>query len=237
MYTKLSIILPDIRTSFRSGNYNYSTPSTKSANVNLIKEINRKYGNITSYWGKLFDIPNGVIVGFIATESGGVMTKPNQYLATGLMQVTPAAIYDSARKWSAEVKSAPLPTPAVNLLKQKIPNFFDSRTSLASIQSKILLYLQSDANFNVMAGTIVLRWLIERFSVSGGAGQLNKAMVGYNAGAYRDILSSGGTKNPVDSTSLATNRRVPVESRGYLMKMLGKDGFLELIYLQKLAVV
>jgi hypothetical protein len=176
-------------------------------------------------------------VGFIATESGGVMTKPNQYLATGLMQVTPAAIYDSARKWSAEVKSAPLPTPAVNLLKQKIPNFFDSRTSLASIQSKILLYLQSDANFNVMAGTIVLRWLIERFSVSGGAGQLNKAMVGYNAGAYRVILSSGGTKKPVDSTSLATNRRVPAESRGYLMKMLGKDGFLELIYLQKLAVV
>jgi hypothetical protein len=88
-----------------------------------------------------------------------------------------------------------------------------------------------------MAGTLVLRWLIERFSVAGGSGQLNKAMVGYNAGPYRTVLSSGGTKTPVDSTSLASNRSVPAESRAYLYKMLGKDGFLELIYLQKLAVV
>ena len=237
MYTKLSITLPDIKVSFRSGNYDYSAPATKAQNVSLIKNINSRYGNLTSYWGQQFDIPNGVIIGFIATESGGQMLRPNQYLATGLMQVTPAAIYDSARKWNAEVKIAPLPAPAVNLIKQKIPNFFDSRTTLSSIQSKILLQLQSDANFNIMSGTLVLRWLIERFSVAGGAGQLNKAMVGYNAGAYRDVLSSGGTKTPVDSTSLATNRNVPSESRAYLYKMLGKDGFLELIYLQKLAAV
>jgi hypothetical protein len=57
-------------------------------------------------------------------------------------------------------------------------------------------------------------------------------MVAYNAGAYRVVL--GGTKTgretPVDSTSLATNRSVPLESRSYLYKMMGKDGFLELIY-------
>lgn len=245
MFTKLTIQLPDIRNSFRSGSYDYSNATTKTQNVNLIKNINSRYGSLTRYWGQVFDIPSGVIIGFIATESGGQMLAPNKYLATGLMQVTPAALFDCARKWGTEVKIAPLPVQAVNGLKQKIPNFFTA-TSLSAVQSRILVNLQSDANFNIMAGTIVLRWLIERFSIQLGQGQLNKAMVAYNAGAYRDVLTTAKdafgediniTKIPVDSTTLATNRRVPIESRNYLLKMLGKDGFLELIYLQKLVVV
>ena len=240
MFTKLSITLPDIRTQFRTklpgGYYDYSDPVTKSENISLIKNINSRYGNLTSYWGQVFDIPNGVIIGFIATESGGTMAPPNKYLATGLMQVTPNALFECARKWDAEVKIAPLPTQAVSLLKQKIPNFF-TVSSVAPIQSKILGYLKSDANFNIMAGTLVIRWLIEKFSYALGSGQLNKAMVGYNAGPNREVLTSGGAKNPIDSLSLAINRRVPAESRAYLYKMLGKDGYLDLIYLQKLAVV
>jgi hypothetical protein len=65
--------------------------------------------------------------------------------------------------------------------------------------------------------------------------QLNKAMVAYNAGAYNKAISSGtnAITTPVDSTTLSINPKVPNESRGYLLKMLGKDGFLELIYKDK----
>jgi hypothetical protein len=60
-------------------------------------------------------------------------------------------------------------------------------------------------------------------------------MVGYNAGAYRQVLGANKLQRetPIDTTSLATNRLVPLESRSYLLKMLGRDGFLQLIYKDK----
>jgi len=227
-YSPVEINVPDIQSSFVSGNYNYSNPQVKASNIRMIQEINRKYGSLASYWGQIFEIPKGIIIGFIATESGGQMLPPNRFSATGLMQVTPPAVYDSVTKWQTEVRS-PLPVQATNVIRQKIPALLTS--SLSSVRGRILTLLQNDANFNIMAGTLYLRWLIERFSVDGGRGQLNKAIVGYNAGAY--IKPLGGTKpnlNPIDSTSLATNRSIPTESRGYLLKTLGKDGFFQLIY-------
>ena len=86
-----------------------------------------------------------------------------------------------------------------------------------------------------MAGTSVLRWLLERFSSPLTGGQLNKAMVAYNAGAYTRAISTGtkANKTPIDSTTLSRNPQVPAESRAYLLKMLGRDGFLSLIYKDK----
>lgn len=236
MLSEVYIKLPDIKTAYsyscsRRGMCSYSDESSKKSNTEMIKSINSKYGSIIKTWSDVFKIPVGVIVGFIATESGGKMVGPNQYQATGLMQVTPAAIFDSARKWNTEV-STPLPEEARRLLTSKIPNFFTTK-SLSSVSSSILRNLEKDANFNIMSGTLVLRWLIERFTDDSGVSKsLNKAMVAYNAGAYRVVLGSTqtGRETPVDSTSLATNRAVPLESRSYLYKMLGKDGFLELIY-------
>lgn len=236
MLSEVYIKLPDIKTAYsyscnRRGLCSYSDESTKKGNIEMVRNINAQYGTIIKTWSDAFKIPVGVIVGFIATESGGKMVGPNKYQATGLMQVTPAAIFDSARKWDTEVKT-PLPDSARRLLVSKIPNFFTTK-NLSSVSASILRNLEKDANFNIMSGTLVLRWLIERFTDDSGVSKsLNKAMVAYNAGAYRVVL--GGTKTgretPVDSTSLATNRSVPLESRSYLYKMMGKDGFLELIY-------
>jgi hypothetical protein len=80
-----------------------------------------------------------------------------------------------------------------------------------------------------------LRWLIERFSTFLTGGQLNKAMVAYNAGAYTKSISSGTKANkiPIDSTSLSQNKLVPNQSKGFLLKMLGIDGFLAIIFKDK----
>lgn len=234
MYSKVTVKVPDLTSSFSCcGGYDYSKASTKADNTKMVKTIYSKYGSIISTWARVFDIPVGVIVGFIATESGGVNSAPNRYKATGLMQVTPNAIFDCATKWTAEVKS-PLPSEARNLLTQKIPTFF-TVSKVSSIESKILNLLQNDSNFNVMSGTLILRWLLERFSdESGTSKSLNKAMVAYNAGAYLTTL--GSTKitreTPMDTLSLVTSR-IPAESKSYLYKMLGKDGFLQIIYKEK----
>lgn len=237
LYKTLRIKVPDIKTPFKSGTIDYSKPATKSANAKLIRDIKATYGASIDRWGTVFEIPDGVIVGFIATESGGRMLGANVYKATGLMQVTPNALWESVKKWDSTVKTA-LPAQAVAELKRSVPEIFTSSAPApsATVSNKIIKLLQSNANFNIMSGTLILRWLIERFSTVQTGGQLNKAMVAYNAGAYIRALNVSSTQpitNPIDSTSLATNRQVPAESRGYLYKMLGKDGFLSLIYIDK----
>lgn len=233
-YSQITVRVPDIKSSFKTSGYDYSSPEVKIANIKLVQKINATYRSIINKWAQIYQIPEGVIIGFIATESGGIMAPPNQYQATGLMQVTPSAIYEVITKWNSEVQTA-IPQDTINLINQKVPDLLKSKTLTSSLKSKILSNLQHDANFNVMAGTSILRWLLERFSSILTGGQLNKAMVAYNAGAYTKSISRG-TKailDPIDSTTLSRNPLVPAESRAYLLKMLGKDGFLQLIYKDK----
>ena len=237
IYKTLRIKVPDIKTPFKSGGIDYSKPATKSANAEVIRDIKNTYTVQINRWGSVFEIPDAVIIGFIATESGGRMLGANVYKATGLMQVTPNALWECVKKWDSTVKTA-LPAQAVAELKRTVPEIFTSSAPApsATVSNKIIKLLQNDANFNIMSGTLILRWLIERFSTVQTGGQLNKAMVAYNAGAYiraLNVSSSQPITNPIDTTSLATNRLVPAESRGYLYKMLGKDGFLSLIYIDK----
>lgn len=233
-YTIIRSKVPDLPTSFKSGSYDYSTPAVKRSNIAMIQTINATYNTIITTWGTVFSIPNSVLIAFIATESGGTMAKPNQYKATGLMQVTPSTVWECVRKWEAIVGS-PLPVEAANVFRKNVPEIFTSKSSTvpATTQTKLLTLLEKDASFNIMCGTLALRWLLERFSTEATGGQLNKAMVAYNAGAYIRVLNPEGVskpnKIPVDTLKLATNRAVPVESRGYLYKMLGRDGFLALI--------
>lgn len=229
-YSKITLNLPDIKSSYPK----FSIMAYKAANIKMIQKINSTYGQYFLMWGQVFEIPKGILIAFAATESSGKMARPNKYNATGLMQVTPGAIYECARKWRAEV-SSDLPSEAVSLINSKIPSFFVESTTLASVKNKLLVLLEKDANFNIMAGSLCLRWLIERFSTFITGGQLNKAMVSYNAGAYTKSISNGTKANkiPIDSTSLSQNKLVPKESRKYLIKMLGIDGFLSIIFKDK----
>jgi len=221
---------PNIKSYFKSGNYSYANPEVKAANIRLIQNINSKYGSIIEYWGDIFEIPKGVLIAFIATESGGTMAKPNAYKATGLMQVTPngaSIVFD----WKKEV-STPLPPEVISEINKKLPSLLTGKFS----ESKLLQLLQNDASFNIMMGTLILRWNLQRFSSILTGAQLNKAMVAYNAGAYTRALVVGkstANKIPIDSNLLSKNPKVPAESRAYLVKMLGIDEFLNLIYKDK----
>lgn len=239
MLSQVFVKVPDVPTPFSytcgRRTCSYSDVNIKNGNIRLLQQINKQYSTQINTWGSTFQIPYGVIVGFIATESGGKMVPPNKYNATGLMQVTPGAIFECARKWSVEVPKVALPTSASNLLKSKIPTFFTT-SNVNNIFNALLKELEKDANFNIMSGTLILRWLLERFTDESGLSKsLNKAMVAYNAGAYRQVLGANKLQRetPVDTTSLATNRLVPLESRSYLLKMLGRDGFMQLVYKDK----
>jgi hypothetical protein len=235
-YKVIKVKIPDLPTPYRSGNINYSSAKDKAGNMALIRSIKATYGGLIAKWGTVFEIDDGIIIGFIATESGGKMLPPNKFKATGLMQCTPNALWEGVKKWKAITKTD-LPEQARAVLNAQVPTILTLKADRpdALSEKRILTALQSSADFNIMAGTLVLRWSLERFSSTITGGQLNKAMVAYNAGAYTQSLNTSGKPiiTPIDTLVLATNRLVPLESRNYLYKMLGVDGFLSLIYKDK----
>jgi hypothetical protein len=231
-FSSFDLIVPDIEKTY----LNYSTKSVKNSNIAMLKRIKSQYGVIISKYAKIFKIDSGIIIAFIATESGGNQNIKNASFPDikGLMQISPAGVFDTITKWRAE-SSEPLPPQVVASIRIKIPELLQKGVKYTSqLKSKIVRLTGTDVDFNIMTGVALLRWLIERFSSPIFGGQLNKAMVAYNAGAYTKSL--GGINpdvSPIDSAILAQNVKVPLESRNYLLKMFGIDGFLSLIYKDK----
>ena len=232
-YSKLTIKIPEVNKTYD----NYSTASGKQANIQLVKKINANYGNITEKWSKVFDIPKGVLIAFIATESGGRQELYN-FCCYGLMQVSPDIVWEYPLRWSSAV-STPLPEEVKTILNNKASGILTAKKFNSTLDNKIKKALLDDANFNIMCGTMCLRWLIERFSNFLTGGQLNKAIIGYNSGAYSTHINTfiagirTPNKIPTDTTTFVNNSKIPRETKNYLIKMLGVNGYMSLIYKDK----
>lgn len=230
-YSKITIKVPEVNKVYGP----YSRPEVKRANIQVIKKIDSKYGSVIDRWATIFEFPKGVLISFIATESGGNQNLSN-FCCYGLMQVSPAGIYECVTKWK-NIVGSDMPQPAKSELLYKVPDFYKKYNS--TLEKKIVKELKADANFNILCGTIMLRWLIERFSTVLTGGQMNKAIIGYNAGAYTTSINTrvGGVpvanKIPIDTAKLVVNPKVPKETQNYLVKMLGVDGFMSLVYKDK----
>lgn len=232
-YAKLTIKIPEVNKTYG----NYSTTSGKQANVEILRNINNKYGSSIEKWSNVFEIPKGVLISFIATESGGRQGLYN-FCCYGLMQVSPDIVWEYPSRWDKTVGS-PLPQDVKNILSRKISGILTAKSFNYSLDRKIAKTLLDDADFNIMCGTMCLRWLIERFSTILTGAQLNKAIIGYNAGAYTSSINTNvmgvrtANKMPVDTAKLVNNPKVPRETKNYLIKMLGVNGYMSLIYKDK----
>lgn len=241
-WAKVVVKVPDVDQTFKSGNYNYGSPAVKNANVNMMKKISKDFSSSMTLYGSLLAIPNGVINAFMCSESGGTpvqKTNPSgaqKYDVWGLMAISPAAFFDAFVKWKNHVKTEPIPEGIKSVVRNKVPGLLMSNPGTSNF-SAIRTALQTDNDFNIMAGCMVLRWLFERFSVM-GVTLFNKALVSYNAGLYQKFLTEGGSTRPnlevTDTATLVANKSVPQESKSYLLKVLGNDGFMDLYYGQKL---
>jgi len=225
-YTKIEFKVPDVNRSFAQGSYKYSNQSVITANTALLKKIVSTYSRQINTWGEEFEIDNSIIASFIATESGGKNSPPNKFDATGLMQVTPNAVWETIAKWRVMVDS-PLSEKAKSFFNKVIPsskNYSPNKLPTSAIRSEILLALQKNPEFNIAIGTALLRWLLEAFK-DGNTTHLNKVMVSYNAGYYS---MRNKVKGKLTTAELLNNKSIPFESRAYLLKMLGINGFLDL---------
>jgi soluble lytic murein transglycosylase-like protein len=233
MYSKVVIKYPDINRAYApTKNVNYSQQNVISANTNLLKSVYSVNKSVINKWGEIFDIDNSIIASFIVTESNGTDAPPNRYGATGIMQMTAPAVWETLVKWKAFVGSD-LPSQAKEYFEKVLPeskNFNPNVLPSASLKSKITNLLQKDRTFSIACGVANLRWLLEAYS-NNFTSPINKVMVSYNAGYY-------GMRNKVKGSptteSMVLNKSIPIESRSYLLKMLGKNGFVQLYFDNKL---
>lgn len=233
MYSKIIIKYPDVNRAYaQSKTVNYSQPNVIIANLNLLKSIYSTNRNAINKYGKIFDIDNSIIASFIVTESGGLDAPPNEFGATGIMQMTSPTVWEILSKWKSIV-GTDLPNEAKVYFDKVLPeskNFNPNVLPSSTLKSKITKLLQSNREFSIAIGVANLRWLLEAYS-NNLTSPINKVMVSYNAGYY-------GMRNKVKGSptteSLILNKSIPLESRSYLLKMLGKNGFVQLYFDNKL---
>jgi soluble lytic murein transglycosylase-like protein len=225
-YTKIEVKVPAINRSFVQGNFSYAKPETISANKKMIETVEKNYGKIIEKWAKVFDIDEGIIVCFICVESSGKNAPKNKAGAIGLMQVTAPTVYEALTKWAVHVK-VPLSSETRSFISGKTSTFskWSANKAMSSSERSQIESALTDVDFNIAVGTATLRWLLDWFGKNGGA-ELGKVIVSYNAGFY-------GTRNKLKNLNAETiilDKSIPLESRSYVLKMLGVHGFMDLYY-------
>lgn len=229
-FTALSVVnYPDLNVIYS----NYS--AVKQDNINTLLSIKKRFLPFISKWGNLLEIDNSVVIGFIAVESMGKENLgPNAAQATGLCQVTPIAIIEAISKFKTITKQE-LPAEIKNYINKKSSFLTKLTPNNQTISSKdkttLLNLLKTDEEFNILMGCICLRWLFELLKFQGKA-ELNRAIIGYNQSAYGRI--SFYKNKPVTTEKLYSDKNIPKETRQYLAKLLGVNGFTELILENKI---
>ena len=234
MYSKVIIKYPDVNKTYaESTRVNYSQSNVIVGNVALLKSIYLQNKSIITKWGTIFDIDNSIISSFIITESGGKDKAPKgSEKVTGIMQITPATVWEILAKWKTMVGSD-LPSDAKSYFDKVLPEskkFDPNVLPNTTLKNKIADLLQSNREFCIACGVANIRWLLEAYS-NGVTSPINKVMVSYNTGYY-------GSKNKIKGNpttlSMVNNKSIALESRSYLLKMLGKNGFIQLYFENKM---
>lgn len=228
-FTKITdFILPDLPYRFVGGGEDYSKKNNREANLEKLKNIKKNYSAFIKQWADVFEIGEPVLTSFIAVESSGKMVGKNRAGAIGLTQVTVTAIIEAVSKFKT-ITRQDLPIEAVSLIKEKAPyllNLTANNQNLSSSNtSKLEAILSKDANFNIMAGAMVLRWSLE-ITRANQLAYVQKAIIAYNQSAYGRI--SAYKSKFVSTATLFQDKVIPKETRNYLVKVLGKDGYLQL---------
>lgn len=228
-FTKLDDFnISDLPYRFVFGKEDYSLPNIRQANVKTLMNIKTSYGKSIEKWSNVFELGIPMLSSFIAVESSGKMVGKNPAGAIGLTQVTSVLIRESISKFKT-ITSVDLPLIAEASIKLKAPFLLsltaNDQSLSASETSKLETLLKSDSDFNILMGALGLRWGLE-ITKALGKTYLQKGIIAYNQSAYGDI--SRYRNKYVKTITLFKDKGIPKETRNYLVKILGIDGFLEL---------
>lgn len=211
----LKLDIPAIQDSF------YGTKDISSVRIGLA-QIQAKYGDIISLASGLTKVPENIIKSFIWIESAGnegVNTTGSEQ-ATGLMQLTPAVVYDTI---NLEIKKKRLTQAERDYLNQFI-NVDDFSSPYSDIKDTIIAVL-SDKMFNIFAGALLLGQLID-MTPDGQNMRMDKVVVLYNQGVYSSAAKSSDFKDLALADFYKTLNPI---TKAYVLKLIGQNGTLDIL--------
>ena len=243
-FTKIADFnLPEIPYRFVSGAQDYSNQIYIDLNIKILKDIEKNYGVFIREWAEVFELGEPVLTSFVAVESKGKVVGRNSAGAIGLCQVTVPTVIESVSKFKI-ITGENIPEQAVALLKSKAPYLLSLTPNNQAISSSNKAKLESllgisnvkgkdgkivskynDPNFNIAMGALCLRWVLE-ITKAQNLAYLQKGIIGYNQSAYGRISAYKGKF--VSTETLFKDKKIPKETRNYIVQVLGKNGFLEL---------
>ena len=192
------------------------------------------YPKVIAYANRM-GMPPEFLTAIIGTESGGYNVGENSFGAIGLTQMTRATAYDTIL---AEEKLGFLMDFEKDYIKKLVPAF---KTKNFAIKGGVFdgLYPVSrgstiwnqlgtalkDPEFNIFMSSMRLSQLAYQFRDSQGTPQLHKVL-----GRYNGTIATGQRvakyKNAWDAAAASD---VPTETRNYIKKVLGTNGFLDVM--------
>jgi soluble lytic murein transglycosylase-like protein len=188
--------------------------------------ISQKYGTLIREASRLTNVPLELILSFAFIESGGDAMAVSKAGAVGIMQLQPQSATDmihleySKERLSDEEKSVLRQTLKTRLdcifkmkfMSHKLP----CNNNTGAVVTKSDLF---NPAFNILVGSIYLGILLDQHTEKGVV-RLDKIVYRYNRGYF-----SKPKDYPIENIIASTNE----ETRGYILKLAGKNGLLDLI--------
>ena len=187
----------------------------------MIEKILYNYGTFITFASENSKLPKSVIASFIAVESGGnSKAGASGHITQGLMQWNRTYAKANLETEYAEKRLTPAEI-------QKLASFgikFTNGKTRAITNAD-----QLKPELNILIGSIILGQLAdEKWATdSNGSLRLDRMIAVYNAGAYGDTGKKArfGEHNTPYDLAKAVN---PTTS-GYISKILGKDGAMDIL--------
>lgn len=187
-------------------------------------------------YARKMSIPENVLIAFYAVESSGNdKVGMNSAGAIGLGQVTRPAAYDALKR---EIQDGYLTDEEKAYIKRKVPALgkndfrikfgdFEGITYAGSkdVQAQLLTALRDDTEFNIFISSMIVAQLAERYRDNNGVPKLHQVIAHYNGGRkYGDV-----SKKYPNAWDAAKAPDLPTETKNYIKKLVGTNGFLDVL--------
>jgi len=234
-------------------------PSWRTQAISMLSKVKGNYLKEFQNASALSGVPLEILIGFATVESGGARNETLDLASKGVMQVNIAttyqALYDQMKIGVSLGSFYPyyVGCPSIFNVKKTIPKDFWSSKNAKERQKNVNDYLSlksldapnikeeirkcliNNAQFNIYIGSLILSQLLLASVKKTGKPRLDHAVIKYNAGVgnFSKYVSRKGLESSQhDTTAIYDAVPIPI-SRNYIVKLLGINGFLDLLINQK----
>ena len=203
--------------------------------VKTIPKIIRNYGDKFKIASSLSGVPTILLYSVAMQESRGNHYYPSGKVivtggekSTGMMQISANNFYEVYRK---ELKGGRVPTLTKIAVDKFLPNMDYTSQPATSQQKELISKALTNLDFNILASSLVIRYLLDKTIDSDGTARIDKVILLYNAGEYHKATKTPNYQRG-DTTSLI--KVVPDITKGYIRNIAGKNGIMYYITANKL---